>query len=170
MIRIICVGKIKEKYLREAIEEYKKRLSKYTKIEIIEVNDVDDSNKDIALLKEKELIERHIGNKDYIITLEIDGIMLDSLELSNKIYSIFNTNSNITFIIGGSYGIHKDIKNRSNYKLSFSKLTFPHQLFRLILLEQIYRAFRIINNEAYHKWYAFLLIVNYHLIITYFAW
>lgn len=151
MIKIICVGKIKEKYLKEAIEEYKKRLSKYTKIEIIEVNDIDNPSKDIVLLKEKELIEKHIDLKDYVITLEIEGNIISSEELAHKIDSIFNNNSTITFIIGGSYGLHKDIKARSNYKLSFSKLTFPHQLFRVNLLEQIYRVFKINNNEAYHK-------------------
>ena len=151
MIKIICVGKIKEKYLRDAIEEYKKRLSKYTKLEIIEVNDIDNSNIDIVLLKEKELIEKHIGIKDFVITLEIEGNMLNSVELAKKIDNIFNTNSTITFIIGGSLGLHQDIKNRSNYKLSFSKLTFPHQLFRVNLLEQIYRVFKINNNESYHK-------------------
>ena len=151
MIKIICVGKIKEKYLKEAIEEYKKRLSKYTKLEIIEVTDIDNPNIDIVLNKEKELIERYIDSKDYVITLEIDGNMLSSEELAIKVDNIFNTNSTITFIIGGSYGIHKSIKERSNYKLSFSKLTFPHQLFRVILLEQVYRTFKINNNEAYHK-------------------
>lgn len=151
MIKIICVGKVKEKYLREAIEEYKKRLSKYTKLEIIEVNDIDNSDIDIVLLKEKELIEKHIGIKDFVITLEIEGNMLNSVELAKKIDNIFNTNSTITFIIGGSLGLHQDIKNRSNYKLSFSKLTFPHQLFRVNLLEQIYRVFKINNNESYHK-------------------
>lgn len=151
MIKIICVGKIKEKYLSDAIEEYKKRLSKYTKLEIIEVNDIDNPSKDIVLLKEKELIVKHIDVRDYVITLEIEGNMLSSEELAKKIDNIFNTNSTITFIIGGSYGLHQDIKNRSNYKLSFSKLTFPHQLFRVNLLEQIYRTFKINNNETYHK-------------------
>lgn len=151
MIKIICVGKIKEKYLKDAIEEYRKRLSKYTKLEIIEVIDIDNPNIDIVLLKEKELIERYIDSKDFVITLEIDGNLLSSEELAKKVDNIFNNNSTITFIIGGSYGLHNDIKTRSNYKLSFSKLTFPHQLFRVNLLEQIYRAFKINNNEAYHK-------------------
>lgn len=151
MIKIICVGKIKEKYLKEAIEEYKKRLTKYTKLEIIEVNDIDNPSKNIVLEKEKDLIQKHIDIKDYVITLEIEGNMLNSEELALKIDSIFNTHSNITFIIGGSYGLHEDIKHRSNYKLSFSKLTFPHQLFRVNLLEQIYRVYKINNNEAYHK-------------------
>ena len=151
MIKIICVGKIKEKYLNDAINEYKKRLLKYTKLEIIEVNDVNTDNIEYNLIKEKELIEKNISDKDYIITLEIEGSMLDSVEFARKLDNIFNTNSTITFIIGGSNGIHNDIKIRSNYKLSFSKMTFPHQLFRVNLLEQIYRAFKINNNESYHK-------------------
>ncbi|MBQ9072811.1 MAG: 23S rRNA (pseudouridine(1915)-N(3))-methyltransferase RlmH [Bacilli bacterium] len=151
MIKIICVGKIKEKYFKDAIEEYTKRLSKYTKLEIIEVNDVDNDSIDIILSKEKELIEKYIGSRDFVVTLEIEGNMISSEDLATKIDNIFNTNSNITFIIGGSYGLHKDIKSKSNYKLSFSKMTFPHQLFRVILLEQIYRSFKINNNESYHK-------------------
>ena len=151
MIKIICVGKIKEKYLKEAIDEYVKRLSKYTKLQIIEVEDIANDNINIILEKEANLINKYILDKDYVITLEINGNMLNSVELSNKVNSIFNTNSNITFIIGGSYGIHSSIKERSNYNLSFSKLTFPHQLFRVMLLEQIYRSFKISNNEAYHK-------------------
>ena len=151
MIKVICVGKIKEKYLLDALNEYKKRLTKYTKLEIIEVNDIDNQNIDISLLKEKEQIQKYINDKDYVITLEIEGNMLSSEDLANKIDIIFNNTSNITFIIGGSHGLHEDIKKRSNYKLSFSKMTFPHQLFRVILLEQIYRAFKINNNESYHK-------------------
>ena len=144
MIKIICIGKIKEKFYREAIEEYTKRLSKYHKV-IIE--ELPDSN----INKEKELILKHINKKDYIITLQIEGKEINSIELSNLIDKTLITNSNITFIIGGSDGLHNDIKELSNYKLSFSKLTFPHQLFRIILLEQIYRSFKIINNETYHK-------------------
>ena len=151
MIKVICVGKIKEKYLNDAIDEYKKRLSKYTKLEIIEVNDINTDNIEYNLLKEKELIEKNISDKDFIITLEIEGNMLNSVEFAKKLDNIFNTNSIITFIIGGSNGLHSDIKIRSNYKLSFSKMTFPHQLFRVNLLEQVYRAFKINNNESYHK-------------------
>ena len=151
MIKIICVGKIKEKYLVSAIEEYSKRLSKYTKIEIIELPDYDINNKDVVLEKEKENILKHINNKDYIITLEIKGSELSSEEFAKKIDKIFITNPNITFIIGGSYGLHNQIKNMSDFKLSFSKFTFPHQLFRVILLEQIYRVYKINNNESYHK-------------------
>ena len=151
MIKVVCVGKIKEKYLVDAINEYKKRLSKYIKLEIIEVSDIDNSNINISLSKEKEQIQRYIDDRDFVITLEIEGNMLSSEELANKVDNIFNNNSNITFIIGGSNGLHEDIKKRSNYKLSFSKMTFPHQLFRVILLEQIYRLFKINNNESYHK-------------------
>lgn len=150
MIKIICVGKIKEKYYTDAVNEYIKRLSKYTKINLIEVKDEDfDINK--TLTKEKDSILKYIEDKDYVITMEIEGNELDSISLAKHIDNIQNNYSNITFIIGGSYGLHDDIKNRSNYKLSFSKLTFPHQLFRVILLEQIYRSFKINNNETYHK-------------------
>lgn len=151
MIKLITTGKIKEKYLKDAILEYSKRLSKYTKLEIIELNDYDFDNKNIVLEKEKEQILKYLNEKDYVITLEIEGKQFSSTEFAQKIDNIFLTNSNITFIIGGSYGLHDDIKKKSNLALSFSKFTFPHQLFRVILLEQIYRAFKIINNESYHK-------------------
>lgn len=143
MIKIICVGKLKEKYLVDACLEYTKRISKYTKIEIIEL-------KDSNIKEERDNILKYI-NKEFIITLEIEGNMLDSPTLAHKIDNIFLTNPNITFIIGGSDGLHEDIKKISNYKLSFSNLTFPHQLFRVMLLEQIYRSFKILNNETYHK-------------------
>ena len=151
MIRVICVGKIKEKYFTDAIKEYQKRLSKYTKLEIIEIPDFDADNINTILKKESELILKQIKDKSYIITLEIEGNSLSSVELSNKIDNILNTNSDITFIIGGSYGLSDDVKKLSNYKLSFSKMTFPHQLFRVLLLEQIYRSYKILNNESYHK-------------------
>lgn len=150
MIKIITVGKIKEKYFRDAIDEYLKRLSKYTKIDLIEVPDEDYDIKK-TLLKEKDSILKHVSEKDYVITLEIEGKELNSVELSNKINDTMINNSDITFIIGGSYGLHEDIKKISNYALSFSKMTFPHQLFRIMLLEQIYRSFKILNNETYHK-------------------
>ncbi len=150
MIKIICVGKIKEKYLNEAIKEYLKRLSKYTKINIIEVPD---ENYDIIkiLEKERDNILKHISEKDYIITMEIEGNIISSTQFANKLNNIFIHNSDICFIIGGSYGLHNDIKELSNYKLSFSKMTFTHQMFRVMLLEQIYRAYKINNNESYHK-------------------
>lgn len=151
MIKIICVGKLKENYLKDAVLEYCKRLSKYTKINIIEVSDVNNPDISIILKKEQEEIFKYIEQKDYVITLEIEGNKINSLEFAKKIDSIFLNYSNITFIIGGSYGLSDTIKERSNYKLSFSNLTFPHQLFRVMLLEQIYRAFKINNNEEYHK-------------------
>ena len=151
MIKIITVGKIKENYLKDAIEEYKKRLSKYTKLEIVELNDVNDKNTQIILNKEKDEIIKYLNKNDYIICLDIRGKMLSSEELAKKIDNIFISNPNITFIIGGSYGIHEEIKKMSNELLSFSLLTFPHQLFRVMLLEQIYRVYRINNNESYHK-------------------
>ena len=151
MIKIITVGNIKENYLKDAIDEYKKRLSRYTDIEIIEVKDesYDDIKK--VLDQEASKIEKYIGEKDYIITLEIEGKEFSSEEFAKKIDNILIENSNITFIIGGSYGLNNKIKDKSNLKLSFSKMTFPHQLFRVILLEQIYRAYKINNNESYHK-------------------
>ena len=152
MIKIICVGRIKEKFFVEAINEYKKRISKYSKLEIIEVSDEATDNEKIVLSKEKEKLLKVINKSDYNIVLDIDGKELSSIELSSKIDNIFTTcNSNITFIIGGSCGIDEEIKNMCDFRLSFSKMTFPHQLFRVVLLEQIYRSFKILNNESYHK-------------------
>ena len=151
MIKIVCVGKIKETYLKEAIQEYRKRLSKYVKLEIIEINDINDENIQITLTKEKDAMLKFLHKGDYIICLDIDSSQLSSMELSQKIDKILNINPNITFVIGGSYGLHDDIKKMANERISFSKLTFPHQLFRVILLEQIYRSFKILNNETYHK-------------------
>ena len=148
-MKIICVGKIKEKFFVDAINEYSKRISKYTKLEIIEISD--EANESIALKKEGEKILSKIKDSDYVITLEIDGNSLDSLEIAKKIDNNFNSNKNLTFVIGGSYGLDDMVKLRSDYKLSFSRLTFPHQLFRLMLLEQIYRTYKINNNENYHK-------------------
>ena len=150
MIKIICVGKIKEKYFKEAILEYKKRITKYDKIEIIELPDYDYDLKK-TLETESNNILKNINLKDYNILLDINSNTYTSLELANKIDKIRNTNHNITFIIGGSYGVSERVKNIVNEKISFSSLTFPHQLFRVILLEQIYRSFKIINHEEYHK-------------------
>ena len=151
MIKIVCIGKVKETYLKDAIEEYKKRISKYNQLQIKELEDYSFQDNNVTLKKEKEKILKVLNNKDYIITLEIDGNQITSEEFANKIDKTFIENSNITFIIGGSYGLDEEIKKLSNFKLSFSKMTFPHQLFRLILLEQIYRAFKINNHEEYHK-------------------
>lgn len=151
MIKLITVGSIKEKYLKDAIDEYKKRISKYTKIEIIEVKDegLVEPQKSISL--EEEKILKHISDKDYIITLEIEGKQLSSEELAEKLDRIQLESSTITFIIGGSYGLSQNIKDKAKLHLSFSKMTFPHQLFRVLLLEQIYRSYKINNNESYHK-------------------
>ena len=151
MIKIITVGKIKEEFYRDAVQEYIKRLSKYTEVSIIEVEDEKTTDKIVALREEEKRILKHINPKDYIISLAIEGKELDSVELAKKIDNIYNSYSNITFIIGGSVGLSDEIKSKSNMLLSFSKLTFPHQLFRIILLEQIYRAYKINNNEEYHK-------------------
>lgn len=150
MIKIICVGSIKETYLKDAIKEYEKRLSKYTKLEIIEVDSLETNDINKNLKEESNNILKYINKKDYIISLDIKGEEIDSIELSKKIENILSQN-NITFIIGGSNGLDKSIKNMSKDMVSFSKLTFPHKLFRVLLLEQIYRSFKILNNESYHK-------------------
>ena len=151
MIKIITVGAIKEKYLKDAVDEYTKRLSKYTNIEIIEVKDEGLVEPSKAIYLEEEKILKQINDKDYIITLEIEGKELSSLEFAEKLDKITLESSNITFVIGGSYGLSQNIKDKAKLHLSFSKMTFPHQLFRVLLLEQIYRAFKINNNESYHK-------------------
>ena len=145
MIRVVCVGKIKESYLNDLINDYKNRISKYHKIEIIEL-------KDSNIKEESNLILNTINSKDYNVLLDINSKEYSSIELSKFIDNTFtNKNSNITFIIGGSDGVDDRVKSIVNDKISFSKLTFPHGLFRGILLEQIYRSFKIINNESYHK-------------------
>lgn len=157
-ITILCVGKIKEKFYRDAIEEYKKRLSKYCKLEIVEVADektpenASPIEEEKIKQKEAERMEKYLKQGAYIVALAIDGKMLDSVELANKIDKLGITGtSHIIFIIGGSLGIADSILSRADYKLSFSKMTFPHQLMRVIFLEQIYRSYRIINREPYHK-------------------
>ncbi len=144
MINIICMGKIKEKYLNDLIDDYTKRISKYHKLNIIELpdNDIETETKNIL---------KHIKPNDYVISLAIEGKQLDSVELSNLIDKTFINYPTIDFIIGESNGLSDEIKNKSNMLLSFSKLTYPHGLFRGILLEQIYRSFKILNNESYHK-------------------
>lgn len=145
MIRILCVGKIKENYLNELINDYSKRINKYHKLQIIEVKDNDDIRKET-----RELL-KYISAKDYNIALSIEGNTYDSVTLANKIDDLFNNYSCITFIIGGSNGLEKEVISMCNEQVSFSKFTFPHGLFRGILLEQIYRSFKINNNERYHK-------------------
>lgn len=145
MIRVLCVGKIKEKYLEELIDDYKKRISKYIKIEIIELKDDSDYKVEINNL------QKNIRLSDYNIGLDIKGKMYKSEEFAEKIEKILPYNSNITFIIGGSLGLSDDIRKVCDELISFSSLTFPHGLFRGILLEQIYRACKINNHESYHK-------------------
>ena len=157
-INIVCVGKIKEKYLKLGIDEFKKRLSKYCKLEIIELEDEKApenlSDKEMLMIKEKEAkkLLSKIKDNSYVIALAIDGKNLSSEELAETINKLgVRGISNITFVIGGSLGLSDEVLSRADYKLSFSKMTFPHQLMRLILLEQVYRAYRINNGELYHK-------------------
>lgn len=157
-ISTICVGKLKEKYLKQAIDEYSKRLSRYCKLEVIEVPDEktpdNASEKEELLIKEKEGLNilKHIKDNMFVVTLDLKGKMLSSEELAGFIKeSGVKGNSNIAFIIGGSLGLSKAVLDRADFSLCFSKMTFPHQLMRVILLEQIYRGFRIINGEPYHK-------------------
>lgn len=145
MIKIICVGKLKEDYLKDMVEDYLTRINKYHKVVIEEVKDSNMQNEKIEILK-------HIKKDDYIISLVINSNQITSTELSSKINNLFiNGRSSIVFIIGGSDGLDDEIINMSDERLSFSKLTFPHGLFRAMLLEQIYRSFKIMNNETYHK-------------------
>lgn len=157
-ITVITVGKLKEKYLKDAIAEYSKRLSKYCKLEIVEVADektpdnASEFVEDSIRSKEAERILKYVKDDAYIITLEIGGKQLSSEELAEKIDKLgVQRTSHIIFIIGGSIGLGKEVLQKSNYALSFSKMTFPHQLMRVILLEQVYRSYRIINGEPYHK-------------------
>ena len=157
-ITIISVGKIKEKYLKDDIAEYAKRLGKYCRLEIIEVADektpdqASETVEEGIRAKEAERILKNIKDDMYVITLEIQGKMLTSEELADKIETLgIQGKSSIAFVIGGSIGLGKAVSDRSDFALSFSRMTFPHQLMRVILLEQIYRGFRIINGEPYHK-------------------
>lgn len=157
-ITIIAVGKLKEEYLKDAAGEYSKRLSRYCKLNIIEVMDEktleNASEKEENVIKEKEgkRILKHLKEGNYIIVLDLKGNMISSVEFASKVEQLaLAGNSSITFIIGGSLGISREILQKSDYKLCFSKMTFPHQLFRVMLLEQIYRGFKIIKGEPYHK-------------------
>lgn len=145
MIKIIALGKLKEGYLNEFVADYLKRINKYHKIELIELKDEEN------LSNEAKNINKYIGTNDYVISLVIEGETMNSTDFAKLIDKTFLNYSTITFIIGSSTGLDESIKNRSNLRLSFSCLTFPHGLFRGILLEQIYRAFKINNNETYHK-------------------
>ncbi len=156
-VNIVCVGKVKESFFRDAIQEYQKRLSRYCSLNIIEVPDekIPDNSSDkldeTIKIKEGSSIISHLVPNSYNIALDLGGKELDSIELSDYIDNLSISNSSITFIIGGSLGLSKEVLDKCDSKLSFSKLTFPHQLIRIFLLEQIYRSFKIINNEKYHK-------------------
>ena len=157
-ITLITVGKIKEKYLKDAIAEYSKRLSKYCKLEIVEVADEktpDQASENVERQirqKEGERILRYVKDDAYVFTLEIGGTMLDSVAFAKKMETLgIQGKSHLSFIIGGSIGLGEEVLRRSDYALSFSKMTFPHQLMRVILLEQVYRGYRIIEGAPYHK-------------------
>ena len=157
-IDIICIGKVKESFFREAIQEYSKRLSKYCILNIQELPDekipLTLNEKKINQIKEKESsrIASHIRKESYVKRLELNGKELTSTKIAENINSISHTNfSNITFIIGGSLGLSKELLNSANQKICFSKLTFPHQLIRIFLLEQLFRSFKILNGETYHR-------------------
>ena len=155
---MITVGKIKEKYLEDAIAEYSKRLSRYCKLEIIQVADEKTPDRASEVVetqikdKEGERILSHIKDTAYVVALAIEGKMISSEELAELIDGLgVRGESHIQFVIGGSLGLSKKVLERADYKLSFSRMTFPHQLMRVILLEQIYRSYRIVNGEPYHK-------------------
>ena len=156
-IKIICIGKVKESYLIDGINEYSKRISKYANLDIIELPDeiVPDSpsEKEIQIIKQKEAekISKHIKSTDFVCTLDLTGKQFSSEELAQKFQDItLKGFSTITFIIGGTVGLERKLVSSSNLVLSFSKLTFPHQLIRLFLTEQIFRCFKILHNERYH--------------------
>lgn len=157
-ITIVSVGKLKEKYLKQGIDEYKKRLNAYAKVSIIEVADekapetMSEAEMEEVKRKEGERILSHIASDAFVITLEIEGKMLGSEQLAKKLDKLATYGkSKVVFVIGGSLGISLDVQKRSDLALSFSKMTFPHQLMRLVLLEQVYRSFRINWGEPYHK-------------------
>lgn len=157
-ITIVCVGKIKEKFYTDAVAEYKKRLGRYCSLEIAEVSDEktkeDAGECENAMIKDREgeRILKKIRDDGYVIALAIDGVSMDSVELSEKIAKLgVHGTSHIYFVIGGSLGLSDAVLHRADVKLSFSRMTFPHQLMRVILLEQVYRSYRIMNHEPYHK-------------------
>lgn len=157
-IELLVVGKVKERFFSDAIDEYLKRLSRYAKVSIIEVKDektpenASAHEEELIMEKEAERLSKYIADGAYVIALCIEGKQISSEELSDEIVKLENSGvSHIQMIIGGSLGIHTSLKSRADMKLSFSKMTFPHQLMRVILLEQVYRAYRIKNNEPYHK-------------------
>ncbi len=152
MLKLICVGKVKNEHLKALIDDYTKRIGKYHKLEVIEVKDepIRDNEKEVLDIEASRILSK-IDKDDYVILLDLHGTSLDSISLAKKIDNLFNNYSKITFVIGGSLGLGEDIRKRANYKLKLSDMTFLHQMTRLIILEQIYRSFKILNNETYHK-------------------
>lgn len=157
MIKFIAVGKLKEKYWKDAFSEYSKRLTKYTKVELIEIDEEKISNENESMMKiskdkEGERILKKVANNDYVILFDVQGKNLDSVELAKKIQGLIDQGqANLCFILGGSYGFSDEVYARSQAKISMSKMTFPHQFARIMAIEQVYRAYKINNNEKYHK-------------------
>ncbi len=156
-VNVICVGSLKENFFSDAVNEYKKRLSRYCKFNIIELPEEKISDQETqsaiekTLFKEGERILQKISKSDYVIAMCIEGKQLSSEDLSSKLSDVSMTSGTLDFVIGGSWGLSGDVKRRADFKLSVSKMTFPHQLFRVMLCEQIYRAFSITANAKYHK-------------------
>lgn len=152
MLKLICVGKVKDEHLKALIDDYSKRIGKYHKLEIIEVKDepIRDNEKEVLDIEATRILSK-VDKEDYVILLDLHGSNLDSSSLAKKIDNLFITHSKIDFVIGGSLGLGEEIRNRANYRLKLSDMTFLHQMTRLIILEQIYRSFKILNHETYHK-------------------
>lgn len=152
MIKLLCVGKVKDEHLLALINDYKKRINKYHKLEIVEVKDeaIKNDEKEVLDNEAKRLLDK-IEKDEYVILVDLHGESIDSIGLANKLDKLFITNSKITFVIGGSLGFGENIRQRANYRIKLSDLTFLHQMTRLILLEQIYRSFKILHHETYHK-------------------
>ncbi len=152
MIKVLCVGKVKDEHLLALINDYKKRINKYHKLEIVEVKDeaIKDDEKQVLDIEASRLLDK-IDSDEYVILVDLHGASIDSISLANKVDKLFISNSKLTFVIGGSLGFGEEIRKRANYKIKLSDLTFLHQMTRLILLEQIYRSFKILHHETYHK-------------------
>lgn len=152
MLKLICVGKVKDASLKALIDDYQKRIQKYHKLEVIEVRDepIRDNEKEVLDIEASRIMSK-IDKDDYVILLDLHGESLDSVSFANKIDKLFVSYSKITFVIGGSLGLGEEVRKRANYRLKLSDMTFLHQMTRLIILEQIYRCFKILNHETYHK-------------------
>ena len=152
MLKLICVGKVKDASLKALIDDYQKRIQKYHKLEVIEVKDepIRDNEKEVLDIEASRIMSK-IDKDDYVILLDLLGESLNSVSFANKIDKLFVSYSKITFVIGGSLGLGEEVRKRANYRLKLSDMTFLHQMTRLIILEQIYRCFKILNHETYHK-------------------